>query len=162
MIRLKPAPSCLRERKRAKIHRASGTLLYEHVSRRDRRRRAPCQTAEARNEGGRRFDCDLLWRGFARLRCEYCKESRLVAFACKGGVLPLLRRPARGSALPRTRVWSGATSLTSHPYPSTTPLRRAHYKPRPSASTRAGRCTGSSTRGRADAESTRPDRCCPR
>ncbi|WP_437574846.1 transposase zinc-binding domain-containing protein [Sorangium sp. So ce887] len=30
------------------------------------------------------LDCGLLCRGFARLRCESCDESRLVAFSCKG------------------------------------------------------------------------------
>jgi hypothetical protein len=30
------------------------------------------------------LDCGLLCRGFARLRCEGCDESRLVAFSCKG------------------------------------------------------------------------------
>jgi Putative transposase/Transposase zinc-binding domain len=30
------------------------------------------------------LDCGLLCRGFARLRCESCEESRLVAFSCKG------------------------------------------------------------------------------
>lgn len=30
------------------------------------------------------LDCGLLCRGFARLRCGGCNESRLVAFACKG------------------------------------------------------------------------------
>ncbi|WP_438028527.1 transposase zinc-binding domain-containing protein [Sorangium sp. So ce233] len=30
------------------------------------------------------LDCGLLRRGFARLRCERCEESRLVAFSCKG------------------------------------------------------------------------------
>ncbi|WP_437568582.1 transposase zinc-binding domain-containing protein [Sorangium sp. So ce542] len=30
------------------------------------------------------LDCGLLCRGFARLRCERCEESRLVAFSCKG------------------------------------------------------------------------------
>jgi hypothetical protein len=30
------------------------------------------------------LDCGLLCRGFARLRCESCAESRLVAFSCKG------------------------------------------------------------------------------
>jgi hypothetical protein len=29
------------------------------------------------------LDCGLLCRGFARLRCSACKESRLVAFSCK-------------------------------------------------------------------------------
>ncbi|XXY12953.1 transposase zinc-binding domain-containing protein [Sorangium sp. So ce216] len=30
------------------------------------------------------LDCGLLCRGFARLRCERCEESRLVAFSCTG------------------------------------------------------------------------------
>jgi len=30
------------------------------------------------------LDCGLLCRGFARLRCDGCAETRLVAFACKG------------------------------------------------------------------------------
>ncbi|WP_437954768.1 transposase zinc-binding domain-containing protein [Sorangium sp. So ce119] len=41
------------------------------------------------------LDCGLLCRGFARLRCERCEESRLVAFSCKGrGFCPscLVRR----------------------------------------------------------------------
>jgi hypothetical protein len=35
------------------------------------------------------LDCGLLCRGFARVRCSACDESRLVAFSCKGrGVCP--------------------------------------------------------------------------
>ncbi|WP_437821863.1 transposase zinc-binding domain-containing protein [Sorangium sp. So ce1078] len=30
------------------------------------------------------LDCGLLCRGFARLLCDRCEESRLVAFSCKG------------------------------------------------------------------------------
>ncbi len=30
------------------------------------------------------LDCGLLCRGFARLRCGGCEETRLVAFSCKG------------------------------------------------------------------------------
>ncbi|WP_437639482.1 transposase zinc-binding domain-containing protein [Sorangium sp. So ce854] len=30
------------------------------------------------------LDCGLLCRGLARLRCERCEESRLVAFSCSG------------------------------------------------------------------------------
>ena len=30
------------------------------------------------------LECGVLGRGFARLRCGECKESRVVAFACKG------------------------------------------------------------------------------
>ncbi len=38
----------------------------------------------ARKELEGYLDCGLLCRGFARLRCEGCAESRLVAFSCKG------------------------------------------------------------------------------
>ncbi len=30
------------------------------------------------------LDCGLLCRGFARLKCRGCRETRLVAFSCKG------------------------------------------------------------------------------
>ena len=30
------------------------------------------------------LDCGQLCRGFARLKCGDCKESRIVAFSCKG------------------------------------------------------------------------------
>ncbi len=30
------------------------------------------------------LDCGLLCRGFARLKCRGCSETRLVAFSCKG------------------------------------------------------------------------------
>jgi hypothetical protein len=30
------------------------------------------------------LDCGLLCRGFARLRCDACSETRLVSFSCKG------------------------------------------------------------------------------
>jgi hypothetical protein len=30
------------------------------------------------------LDCGVLCRGFARLRCDGCAETRLVAFSCKG------------------------------------------------------------------------------
>ncbi|MBN9166138.1 MAG: transposase zinc-binding domain-containing protein [Myxococcales bacterium] len=44
------------------------------------------------------LDCGFLSRGFARLRCHGCVETRLVAFACKGAetASPCTRRPARG------------------------------------------------------------------
>ena len=45
------------------------------------------------------LDCGLLCRGFARLKCEHCNESRLVAFSCKGR--GFLRRSRE-----RTRVCS--------------------------------------------------------
>lgn len=38
----------------------------------------------AREELEAFLDCGLLCRGFARLRCESCAETRLVAFSCKG------------------------------------------------------------------------------
>ena len=38
----------------------------------------------ARKELEAYLDCGLLCRGFARLRCGDCAESRLVAFSCKG------------------------------------------------------------------------------
>jgi hypothetical protein len=38
----------------------------------------------ARKELEAYLDCGLLCRGFARLRCQGCGESRLVAFSCKG------------------------------------------------------------------------------
>ena len=38
----------------------------------------------ARKELEAYLDCGLLRRGFARLRCQGCGESRLVAFSCKG------------------------------------------------------------------------------
>jgi len=38
----------------------------------------------ARKEMEAYLDCGLLCRGFARLRCQVCGESRLVAFSCMG------------------------------------------------------------------------------
>ena len=38
----------------------------------------------ARKELEAYLDCGLLCRGFARLRCQECGESLLVAFSCKG------------------------------------------------------------------------------
>jgi hypothetical protein len=40
----------------------------------------------ARKELEAYLGCGLLCRGFARLRCEECGESRVVAFSCKAGV----------------------------------------------------------------------------
>jgi hypothetical protein len=48
----------------------------------------------ARKELESYLDCGLFCRGFARLKCEECGETRLVAFSCKG----------RGSA---PRAWGG-------------------------------------------------------
>jgi len=38
----------------------------------------------ARKELDAYLDCGLLCRGFARLRCSSCEETRLVSFSCKG------------------------------------------------------------------------------
>ena len=38
----------------------------------------------ARQELVAYLDCGLLCRGFARLKCRGCRETRLVAFSCKG------------------------------------------------------------------------------
>jgi hypothetical protein len=43
----------------------------------------------ARKELESYLACGLLCRGFARLKCQGCGESRLVAFSCKGrGLCP--------------------------------------------------------------------------
>jgi hypothetical protein len=56
------------------------------------------------------LDCGLLCRGFARLRCEACGESRLVAFSCKGrGFCP--------SCLGR-RMCATAANLVEHVLPA--------------------------------------------
>jgi hypothetical protein len=61
------------------------------------------------------LDCGLLCRGFARLACEACGESRLVAFSCKGrGFCP--------SCLGR-RMCSTAADLVEHVLPPS-PLRQ--------------------------------------
>jgi hypothetical protein len=55
------------------------------------------------------LDCGLLCRGFARLRCGACDESRLVAFSCKGrGFCP--------SCLGR-RMCATAANLIEHVLP---------------------------------------------
>ena len=59
--------------------------------------------------------CGLLCRGFARLRCDGCEETRLVAFACKGrGFCP--------SCLGR-KMSATAANLTEHVVPAV-PLRQ--------------------------------------
>ena len=61
------------------------------------------------------LDCGLLCRGFARLRCPACNESRLVSFSCKGrGFCP--------SCLGR-RMASTAANLVEHVLPPA-PLRQ--------------------------------------
>ena len=61
----------------------------------------------ARKELEAYLDCGLLCRGFARLRCEECGESRVVAFSCKGrGFCPscMGRRMSATAANPIERV----------------------------------------------------------
>jgi hypothetical protein len=55
----------------------------------------------ARKERETYLDCGLLCRGFARIRCGTCEESRLVGFSCEGrGFCPscLGRRMCRAAA----------------------------------------------------------------
>jgi hypothetical protein len=71
------------------------------------------------------LDCGLLCRGFARVRCLACDESRLVAFSCKGrGFCPscLGRRMCAATAQPSAsatwtmilRPWAQATKSKRH------------------------------------------------
>ena len=65
--------------------------------------------AHARKELDAYLDCGLLCRGFARLRCEACAETHLVAFSCKGrGFCP--------SCLGR-RMCQTAANLVEHVLP---------------------------------------------
>jgi hypothetical protein len=60
----------------------------------------------ARREFEAYLDCGLLCRGFARLWCTNCNESRLVAFSCKGrGFCP---------ACTGRRIECGGTKAISH------------------------------------------------
>ena len=62
------------------------------------------------------LDCGLLCRGFARLKCRACSETRLVAFSCKGrGFCP--------SCMGR-RMSSTAANLIERVLPPSTPLRQ--------------------------------------
>jgi len=73
-------------------HRPEATALYELV--RDNLETLYCAIDDgaldvrlpkhAKKELETFLDCGLLCRGFARLRCPACDESRLVAFSCKG------------------------------------------------------------------------------
>ncbi|NOK36943.1 hypothetical protein HMI49_27420 [Corallococcus exercitus] len=72
-----------------------GTVLYEAV-----RENLATLLAEASDVGrglprnverdlARYLECGVLVHGFARVRCESCKDELLVAFSCKGrGVCP--------------------------------------------------------------------------
>ena len=55
----------------------------------------------ARKELEAFLDCGLLCRGFARLKCEECGESQLVAFSCKGRGYAELRNMHRRQAVVR-------------------------------------------------------------
>ena len=62
------------------------------------------------------LDCGLLCRGFARLKCRGCAETRLVAFSCKGrGFCP--------SCMGR-RMCATAANLIERVLPPETPLRQ--------------------------------------
>jgi len=62
------------------------------------------------------LDCGLLCRGFARLKCRACPETRLVAFSCKGrGFCP--------SCMGR-RMAATAANLVERVLPPATPLRQ--------------------------------------
>jgi hypothetical protein len=62
------------------------------------------------------LDCGLLCRGFARLQCGGCEETRLVAFSCKGrGFCP--------SCLGR-KMSATAANLMEHVLPEGVPLRQ--------------------------------------
>ncbi|REG27138.1 transposase-like zinc-binding protein [Archangium gephyra] len=75
--------------------RPEGTVLYEAV-----RANLATMLAEASEVGrglnryverdfARYLECGVLAHGFARVRCESCKDELLVAFSCKGrGVCP--------------------------------------------------------------------------
>jgi hypothetical protein len=60
------------------------------------------------------LDCGLLYRGFARLKCGDCSETRLVAFSCRGrGFCPscLGRRMRTPRRRPRTRLLGRLTRI---------------------------------------------------
>ncbi len=70
----------------------------------------------ARKELHAYLDCGLLCRGFARLKCRACDETRLVAFSCKGrGFCP--------SCMGR-RMNATAANLIERVLPPSTPLRQ--------------------------------------
>jgi hypothetical protein len=70
----------------------------------------------ARKELEGYLDCGLLCRGFARLVCEACGDSRVVAWSCKGrGFCP--------SCLGR-RMCATAANLVEHVLPQGVPLRQ--------------------------------------
>jgi len=113
-----PAPGVYRR------HRPEATALYEVV--RDNLEtlfgaindgalpiRIP---RHAREELLAYLDCGLLCRGFARLKCRACDETRLVAFSCKGrGFCP--------SCMGR-RMCGTAANLIERVLPPKTPLRQ--------------------------------------
>jgi Transposase zinc-binding domain len=90
-------------------HRPETTALYEVVRDNletlygaiDDGARAVRIPKHARKELEAYLDCGLLYRGFARLKCEGCGEKRLVAFSCKRGTR---RRRARSCQKLRGRM----------------------------------------------------------
>jgi hypothetical protein len=66
----------------------------------------------ARKELEAYLDCGLLCRGFARLKCEECGESQLVAFSCKGRGYVELRNMHRCQAVAEA-TGSDAEALAS-------------------------------------------------
>ena len=63
----------------------------------------------ARKELEAYLECGLLCRGFARLRCQECGESRLVAFSCKGrGYVELWNMHRPEAVVPATASDAGA------------------------------------------------------
>ncbi|MFY0579741.1 transposase zinc-binding domain-containing protein [Cystobacter fuscus] len=59
--------------------------------------RTGARPAPVRGAGRARYlECGVLAHGFARVRCESCKDELPVAFSCKGrGVCPPATRSAR-------------------------------------------------------------------
>ena len=77
----------------------------------------------ARKELEAYLDCGLLCRGFARLRCEECGESQVVAFSCAADGR---RRDGSGCARRRSRWWRSADRIRR-------PRPRAGRRRRPGA-----------------------------
>ena len=62
------------------------------------------------------LDCGLLCRGFARLKCRGCSETRLVAFSCKGRgyVKRLVMRSCAGRGEAQSTERATTTSHNPH------------------------------------------------
>jgi hypothetical protein len=83
----------------AQRRQPEGTVLYEAV-----RENLATLLVEASEVGpgyvegdfAKYLECGVLAHGFARVRCESCKDELLVAFSCKGrGVCPPATRNGR-------------------------------------------------------------------